>query len=240
MDKKGYLDLGNDKDGFKIIPEKAFIGLPDDVTGEMLWNLWDIGSKFGQESGKGLGFKAAPLVLELNDFRNNGEGGSAGMTVAKARGTGLLNEGIFIFELENGIRVIWDKGLSAESVKSSIAEIDEFSIAEGFMKDGIRINIGMPPASGKMMVEQIFSKKGAVMMVMPGHLEEALNDFDHPEMLAVINMGALQILCLTCEADEIVADMEAKHRRLEEIGVNLENVANMSAEEIIAIREKLK
>ena len=239
MDKERYFEFGNNRDGFKIIPESAIMGLPDGVSGEMLWNLWDIGSKFGQGSGKGLGFKSTPLVLELNDFRNNGMGGSAGLTVAKARDTGIMDEGVFIFELENGVRVIWDKGLSVESVNASIVEIDEFAMAADLMKDGMRIDMGRPATSGKMMVEQIFSRKNNVMMVQPGRLDEALSDFDHPELLAVIDTGAFQLLCLASELDEIVADMTEKYKKLQAMGVDLTDVANMSVEELMEIRGKL-
>ncbi|EKE11502.1 MAG: hypothetical protein ACD_15C00068G0002 [uncultured bacterium] len=146
-----------------------------------------------------------------------------------------------MFDLKNGMSVIWDKGLKAKDISDVIKEIDEYSISCGYIENGIRIALFNPSkgSDGKMSVEHVFAES-AIMMVLPGDLEGTLEGFDHPELLVAIEMGALKLLCLATEKDAIVASMEAKILKLKEMGISPEKVANMEAEEIIELRELLK
>ena len=134
--KKSFLDLGENRQGFGIQnPSEA----PKGLATWMLWNLWDIGTKFSQTTYKGLGFKAFPLLLELFDFRRNDTGGLPGMFIGKIRESGFTDEGTLLFSLNNGIDVIWDKGFSTTNIHQVIEEVDKEARSKGLIEKNHRI-----------------------------------------------------------------------------------------------------
>ncbi len=139
MRKEDFLELGKDVRGFEILdPNKA----PPGLTRETLFDLWDIGVKWGQLTKKGIGFKANHeeidnLQIELFMFEGNGAGGKNGMVVTN---TSPFGSPCFL-ELKNGILVMWNGIFSPEKAQERIREIDEMSESIDEKKDGIRIMI---------------------------------------------------------------------------------------------------
>lgn len=128
MNKESFLEVGKEINGFEIL--EAENG-PEGLTGQLLWDLWDIGVKFGSFFEKGIGFKAPPLVMELYDFRDNGINGSLGFIIGKCRPSYSTDEGVSFIELKNGIQVIWDNGFTVDDVHDIVKKIDIFALSQG-------------------------------------------------------------------------------------------------------------
>lgn len=238
MDKNHFVGLGKDIDDFEVVnTENAPLG----ATKQVLWDLWDIGSKFGELTTKGMGFRANDLVLELHDFTHK-KGGAKGFLIAHSKG-GVMNKGAYFLKLKNHMLVIWDKRLTLEEVKEMIEMIDKIAIAAGDKVREQRIPIPStePPIELKMKVEQVFQKKGAIMVVFPDQdINEVLAEFDKQEQLDVIQLGLLKLICLKSEKQTIVNDWKKREKQLWQKGIALEDLGRMSLEEIIRLRKELE
>lgn len=138
------LEYLKDMSGFEI--KKIEIGgpLPKELNSEILWNLWDIGLKFGQEIPKGFGFKITfgniGLIMEFHGFLENGEGGKDGFVVSKPSGAKLaFVESPVLLELKNGVGLMWSNKIEIPDVLACIAEVDRIATKVGEMENGIRI-----------------------------------------------------------------------------------------------------
>jgi hypothetical protein len=239
MNKSSFISLAEQIEGFEIINKE---NAPANLTPQILWDLWDIGAKFGTIDKKCILFKQTPLYMELYDHRGNKLGGCAGFVVAKARESSLMNEGVYLFELRNGMYVIWDKGFSISDAQNTIKEIDEFAVSEGDKVNDKRIALfeDEQATDSKFSVVDIFREKDAVMPIFPDmDPQQVLNDFDHPELLDIIEIGDLKSICLKSEKKKILKDRAAKIRKLKGMGITVEDIAKMSAKEILTLREKL-
>ncbi len=235
MDKNGFLKLGEKVEGFKVVnPDRAPVGL----TAMVLWDLWDMGVKFGQFTLKGIGFKTCGLFLEAYKFDH--KGGHNGFTVCKVRESGVMEEGVYIFELQNGMNVLWDKGFSVADVQEIIKLDDEASAEKGEKIGGSRIILLEPKGAKpkKMSVERTFRGTNAVMPIMPDlDINGVLSDFDHPELLDFIPIGPIKLLCLKSEKEALVADQERKVRILEGMGLNLQDIEKLSIDDIVGLKQ---
>ncbi len=138
------LNYLRDKSGFEI--KNIIMGnpVPEGMTSEILWNIWDIGLKFGQQIPKGLGFKMTfgeiSLLIELYGFRGNDVGGKDGFVVSRLNGTKFSTvESPIYVELSNNLNLMWSKKITSYDALRCIEEIDRIAIKNGDMKDGIRI-----------------------------------------------------------------------------------------------------
>ncbi|MDP1884277.1 MAG: hypothetical protein Q8L10_02815 [Candidatus Moranbacteria bacterium] len=241
MFKEKFARFGEDKDGFSIIERGAFMGLPKGLleAGDVLWQLWDIGVKFGQEGNNGIWFKAEPLILELYDFRNIRNGG-LGFTVGRKNGIGIIAR-IQIFELRNGMRVIWDTELSVSEIQLIIKAVDAYADSQGLIKNGIRL---MDDAESFKIknVEKVFAKKDSFFLVMADDLDEIIQRFDRPELLSVIEVGMIfQIICLTSEKEDVKKEVKRILERIErDLGIFPKKIGDISAQESESLRALLR
>ncbi len=216
-------------------PDRAPAGL----TAIVLWDLWDMCVKFGQSTLKGIGFGMCDLILEAYKFDHK-KGGRNGFSVVKVRESGVTEEGVYIFELQNGMIVIWDKGFSVADVQTIIKLTDELAVSVGEKIGSSRVILlepeGVKPK--KMSVEKTFKDKRAVMPIMPDlDVNAVLSDFDHPELLDFIPIGPIKLLCLKSEKGALIANRERKVRILEGMGLNLRDIEKMSADDIIGLKQ---
>lgn len=140
--REGFLRLGEDRAGFEIVSVRIGL-LPEELTANLLWELWDIGSKFGRPSPKGLVFFQPPISIELYHFSDRGDGGIDGFAVFEAKKSGVIPMmGIpVLLGLKNGMTVMWDSNIIVREVIEVIPRIDEHAEESGFRKDGIRYSI---------------------------------------------------------------------------------------------------
>ena len=140
--KDPFLKLGEDREGFDVSVVK--IGKsPEWLTGDILWNLWDIGVKFGGPVPKGLAFRQSPITMELYNFSHTGGGAKDGFAVFKIEeDQPIAHMGMSVMlELINGMVVVFDGLLTFEEVTDIIQAIDEEATKRGKIKDGKRITI---------------------------------------------------------------------------------------------------
>lgn len=238
MRKDGFLEIGKNKDGFEVIPRN--LGLcPKNLTADTLWNLWDMAVKFGYFIEKGLAFKALPLYIEIYGFRK--ARGAATFFVARFNGKRFpLENDADTFVLENGIRVSWDKTLTVSDVKMVMAEVDLLALSDGFIQNNERkIIIESIKPKNKLIVKNIFDKSGAVYVVPPDiDPDIALTHFDHPELLGVIHISKkVHVICLTKEIQTLLTIFHGKITKLMGMGVPLDEIENMSFEEIVRLKK---
>lgn len=237
MGKQNFLELEEDLGGFEIIdPQSAQSGL----TAQILWDLWDIGAKFGRLDQKGIRFKMEPMLLELYDYRGNKKGGSAGLFVAKIRPSMLTDEGTLLFQLKNNISIIWDRGFSVPDILRIIAEIDKIAQSRGQKTEGKRIILFEEERlkTARLSVELL--RGGGVVPVLPDtSIEDALSVFDHPELLDIIDEGSLKLLCLKSEKQGILKKRAERIEKVSEMGITAEDIDKMSMQDILELRKKL-
>lgn len=141
--KKRLLDYLKDVSGFEIKEVSIGEPAPTNLTPEILWNLWDIGLKFGQEIEKGFGFKLIfgdiGMVMEFYGYLENGAGGRDGFIVSKPSKNALsiIESPVFI-DLKNGINLVWSKQLEASDILLCIDEVNRIATATGEMENGVR------------------------------------------------------------------------------------------------------
>jgi len=241
MAKEEYLELSKDVSGFEI-ESLLMEGAPEGLTAKILWDLWDIGVKFGTIGRKGIYFKLKENGLALEMYKFADKGGSNGFTVAKARPSLLMSEGICILKLKNGMDVMWDNGLTVQDVFEAIEEIDTLAKKKGHIEgDQRKVIDRADKKAGRLSVEGIFMmERGAIMPVMPDlDTKEVLAEFDHPELLDVIEFGVLKFLCLREDKEYILSGMERRARILSDMGLTEKDIGNMSQEQIIELKRKL-
>lgn len=238
MKKGTLLRAGKDLDGFKVVEGQA----PDGLSPQILWDLWDISVKFGNVFENGVSFRTLELAVDIYDYRGNNRGGTLGFTIAKNRSSGLMSEGVQMFDLQNGMNVMWDMGHTIADIQGFIKEIDDFAIKNGMKVEGQRITMldTKEPRLERMSVKMFIDEPGAVMTVFPGfEAEDVINQFDHPELLAVIDQGPLKLICLKSGADQLAKEHEEKLKKLKELGIDQEKIADMSAEELLELKKLL-
>jgi len=239
MQKNDFLEVGESVEGFEIIDSEMPI---EELTPPILWNLWDIGVKFGILFEKGIRFKASSLYMELYDFRGNGRGGSAGMCVFKSRPSQLTDEGTFFLTLQNDMLVTWDRGFTAAEIRSIIGEIDDYARSEEMMIDGKRLFLfeQEPLRPAKMSVRVFLENRDAITPVLPGmDVNQVLESFDQPELLSVIDLGPMKLICLKSEKDRLFEKYQGKLRKMTEMGISGDDIAKMHIEELMALKAKL-
>ncbi|MFA7208797.1 MAG: hypothetical protein WC120_00780 [Parcubacteria group bacterium] len=138
MLKSRLVKLGADKKSFAIV-RRDMAELPNGIleAESILWNLWDVGVKFGQEYPSGIRFNAEPLILDLYDFRG-ARNSNFGFSVGRADKIGTVAR-ILMFELVNGMQVFWDSGLEIPEVRQVIEEIDAYADSQSLIKNDIRL-----------------------------------------------------------------------------------------------------
>lgn len=139
-----FTDLLEDKNGFRLT-EKQLSGVPDGVDANLLWNLWDIVCKQGENFfsfGKlVIAIRHGAIQLEAHDFRGNDAGGRAGLSVfyyEKGRRFQTTSAGTLVLTLENGMSVIWDRRVPVALARTFIETIDETCREYGELVDGVR------------------------------------------------------------------------------------------------------
>jgi hypothetical protein len=138
--REEFLKIGENIGGFKIDPNRSLPNMPEGVSAEMLWDLWDIGVKFGKEENSRLiEFKSAYLVLDLYDFRRNGAGWVAGLSIRKPIVCTIENDAVFMFQLANDLIVTLNKRISAEIISQAIKDIDAIAKLRCRIKNSVRI-----------------------------------------------------------------------------------------------------
>lgn len=140
--REAFLKLGEDRAGFEIVSTRMG-SLPDGLTQELLWELWDIGAKFGQPTMKGLVFFQSPILMELYHFSDRDTGGIDGFAVFGVKEKGVLPVmGMSVLlELKNGMAVMWDSKIVVREVLEIIPRIDEHAEECGHYRDGVRYGI---------------------------------------------------------------------------------------------------
>lgn len=136
MTKEKFLIFGENVEGFEITDS---IKAPESLGPKNLWDLWDIGTKFGQlieekRSCSALEFNTDSLMIKL--YNRNG---IFAMSIAKSTEPQTPNSGLMVFALENGLRVFWDKKLTAADVQKAIMKIDQNALLQGTKTEGLRI-----------------------------------------------------------------------------------------------------
>ena len=239
LQRSQLLLIGEEKEGFE--PKKGE-DVPPGVTKELLWNLWDIVSKQGELLGKICGLKQNQLCVELSDFRNNGLGGSAGMSIARATGTGVMTLGAF-FKLANGVAVIWGKDLEIEEIQNTIIDIDEILTQTGELDQGVRMPIidTEAPSDIKHSIAFLRIDPTATVFIPPGiDAKAVLDEFDQPELLDIFQFGESHFICYKDYTKEIVQDMHLRMGTLKEMGYTLESIAILSPDALVELRDKVQ
>jgi hypothetical protein len=138
-----FSDLLEECSGFEIVPEGEQL-LPLGVTEKLLWNLWDIVVKQGENfygPKVGIQIRQGEVALEAYDFRGNGYGGSAGLSVfyhEKGKRFQSTSGGAFFFHLKNGLVLIWDRRVTLEIAQTFVQTIDQVLLECGELTDGVR------------------------------------------------------------------------------------------------------
>ncbi len=235
MTKHDFLRLGQSVEGFTAVNPDS---VPPGLTPVVLWDLWDMGVKFGQWVPKGIGFKTCDLMLEMYNFRQRGGSGSDGFTVGRVRESGIMDDGVFFFQLRNGMHIMWDKGFSVVEVQMVIKMTDEVAEAVGEKVGSTRtVLLEMLKEKPKIKVAEFFRDPNGVMPVMPDlDIDDVLADFDHPELLDYTIFGPLKLVCLKSEMTAIARDQEKKISILDRLGLTLDDVGDMPADRLIGLK----
>lgn len=127
--REKFLQLGKGESGFAVDPIKAIMGLPAEISQNILWNLWDIGCKYGEiVGGEDLRFNHESLFIEIC---NKGISGSTCLIIKDSKGMLLKPE--YIFELWNGLQVRWQKNITCQQVLHIIEDVNITAVQCGLM-----------------------------------------------------------------------------------------------------------
>ncbi len=148
--KKNLLKYLKDISGFEVTNSSSDTA-PEGLTGELLYNLFDIGLKFSTDMSArgGVVFKVfldntdIGIVMELFESSKNEKIGRDTFLIAMIRGSGIqIIEGDpIILELENGIGVVWDSELEVHDLEALVETIDEFAKKNLQIRKGERLMI---------------------------------------------------------------------------------------------------
>lgn len=138
-------DLLENRARFTVTPKEGQ-SLPLGVTSSDLWDLWDVvvrqgSNNYSSLAGPGIQVRSGVVALEAYDFRGNGHGGRAGLSVfyyVEGAGFQGTTKGAFFFELENGIVVTWDRRVTVEIARTFIKSVDEALAECGELVEGVR------------------------------------------------------------------------------------------------------
>lgn len=213
------------------------------LTPKLLWDIHDIATKLGTIDAKN---QCIDFAFKLN----NGETVRISAPLKEeARfliGQNTVLEGMLSVALKNGNVILWERQLCLKAAKLFVAEVDAAAWEKGLINKttGERIQtFSFHKGPVRYRVKEVFKHRGSTMPVLlPGHsAKELIEMFDEPEKLMVNKDPLLQIeaICLKEDEDYLQRRREVVFQLLEEKGMRIEQVADMSVEEIIQLREEI-
>jgi hypothetical protein len=112
--------------------------LPDGITTDILWKLWDICIKFGslQKDG-GLIFHMKPLLMGIQ--RTPPLDSDTYFTVLKARDPNDSSECQIVRLSTVKVQIKWDQSLDPVEIEKYITQIDEFATSKNLKDGGTRM-----------------------------------------------------------------------------------------------------
>lgn len=203
MFKDNYFAIADDRLGFEIVGEIDSMGIPEGVTPDMLWDIWDITAKFGQLDRLGeinrerISFFHPPLFMEIFDRRTIQLDGKIRIFITQSQETTVLKETIYKFILKNGAEVLWDKGLSVEMYQEFVGQIDKRARGLGFLKDKDRFDLRLLSSHKQYLeVSKLFSQPQSFLIVLADEVEIIKGNLDHPELAIALEYDTVFCLCL--------------------------------------------
>ncbi len=229
MDRTVFLEARGTVDDFDFETRYA----PNHLSPQILWDLWDIGSKWGMLEPRGMFFRQIPLYLEL--YYSEDKHHPRGLVVArKNKGviTNVMERRKHLTELANGMLVLWDRSITVPEVQEVIEKVDKHAQQEGMKVADERISIDRQSSeSAKMIVSEKFAKKDTIIPVLPWQdVDDVVNSFDEPEKLAVMEFGDMAAICLEVEKDLVI---QIAIRRIDML-------KEMEFEKILELKKKLQ
>lgn len=219
------------------------------LTPQILWDLYDIGSKFGvvriHESIVSFQFRLTDSE-ELTIFLPIKKEPTTTFVVGKFRDL-EKEENTITVPLINNSFVYWAKGLSVDEVKRAIPAIDAAAFLKGLIdeKGSRRPATYLKGTEPKYKVRDFFAKKHSMMLASPNRLSakasDAIKEFDQPDLLIIMKdpVTGLEGIILKEDEDFFRRKNERDLRLLREQGIDFDKLQSMSTQERIAVRSVL-
>lgn len=137
------IKIAKNVSGFEIIDDGAS-NIPTGLTGDLLYNLWDIGYKFGENFDLGVQYRDDNIWIKIllkEAITEAGQKVAANCGMIITAGNILLNtsqEPDSIFHTSNGLGLIWDSSLEVEHVRQAVTQIDSVADIIGWKTGNIR------------------------------------------------------------------------------------------------------
>lgn len=213
------------------------------INADRLYALWNIGYCLGKMTteeftGKIMvGFKLEKtnnIVLQMFP---------QGFTISISDGSGVINGGVELLELKNGLRVIWQKTLTCLMVDSFINKTYEQARSFGEITNNVLHfeEDSIVEAEELMNVDALFSICGIVgPFYLEAEDEKIFENFDKPELLCSITTDFCKFVCLKVEKTEYEKEINLQIQRFKEEGINVDTLNDFDWQMILNVREKIQ
>lgn len=212
------------------------------LTPKLLSDIYDVVEKFGtiNEDDQIINFSSGDLGLDYKIYISTSTiSGNKNLIISK---NVVMLGGTEMIDV-NGGYIAWDKTLTTEDVTNAIKKIDELATKHGLIDcDNKRKKICekfVDKNNDLYRVHEIF-KQGTVFTVPSGKdPEKMLGLFDHPEKLTIVKEPFGTIIRLKDDTDYLEKRKNIVMELLKEKGVNLEDIRNLSLDDIMEMREEI-
>ena len=245
--KKSEFLNGTELQKGKKTQQKSPIGFtPKDNNGigwltcDILYSLWRIGYCLGSFATELSG--SLLVTVKHNDIALDMY--KTGFVIHVPNGTGLIEGGIYLIELQNGLNIMLHKKVTNKGIEKFINEVHQMAEDYGEYKEG-ELLFKESTAIIKIVptlhsVDEMFSLASLVGPIMSDVTEEdVLSTFDAPERLSFITNDLGKFLVLTEQKEEQETLLLQRIKDLKTAGVDISNIENLDWEEILSIRESL-
>lgn len=234
---KGLVTAKGSPVGFMLIDSE----IPQWINADRIYSLWDIAYKLGKFYSEGItnnpfiGFKLSkrnPIAIEVFPH---------GFTVAIGKGNGLIEAGVLLIELRNGLRVIWHNELTCIGVDDFIFETYSVASKAGEMLNG-RLKFTEETAVKEeqlLNVDELFSMCSLAGPFHECDDEEVLRCFDKPQLLDVITTEIGKFAVLKEHKNEKETQIVARLEKLKHRGVDLQKIGELDLDEITKLHETM-
>lgn len=235
--RKGLVTGKGSPVGFMSIDPET----PQWINADRLFSLWNIGYNLGRFKSESFTGKSQ-IFFKLSKTNNIAlQLDTNGFVVCVSHGTGLIEGGVFLLELKNGLRVIWHKELTCLAIDDFIFETYAIASKAGEMLNG-RLKFTEDTAVQEeqlLDVDELFSMCSLAGPFHECEDEEVLRCFDKPELLSIISTEIGKFAVLKTGKNEEETRIISRLEELKQQGVDLQNIGELDIDEITKLRETM-